>query len=128
MICKAKQWTNAESDKYGSDHHNRGDSKTRRIQENADQHKRTSVEREKNARQYITEMDENIDKDKTWGWLKNGDLKVCKEALICAARDQSLRTNYGKHHIDSTLELPRCMLFGEQGETTINHIARKCKS
>ena len=52
--------------------------------------------------QYMREMDENIDKDKSWGWLKDGDLKACTEALICAAQDQALRTNYVKHHIDNT--------------------------
>eukprot|EP00112_Aurelia_sp_Birch-Aquarium-sp1_P005801 Seg1658.11 transcript_id=Seg1658.11/GoldUCD/mRNA.D3Y31 product="hypothetical protein" protein_id=Seg1658.11/GoldUCD/D3Y31 len=56
--------------------------------------------------QYIREMDENIDKDKTWEWLKNGDLKACTEALICAVQDQALRTNYVKHHIGNTLESP----------------------
>ena len=39
-------------------------------------------------------MDESVDKDKTWGWLKNGGLKGCTESLICAAQDQALRTNY----------------------------------
>ena len=66
--------------------------------------------------QYIRDMDENIDKDKTWGWLKNGDLKAGTEALICAAQDQALRTNYVKHHIDKTLESPLCRLCGEKGD------------
>ena len=35
---------------------------------------------------------------------QNGDLKAGTEALICAAQDQALRTNYVKHHIDKTLE------------------------
>ena len=70
--------------------------------------------------QYIRDMDENIDKDKTWGWLKNGDLKAGTEALICAAQDQALRTNYVKHHIDKTLESPLCRLCGEKGETIEN--------
>ena len=76
--------------------------------------------------QYIRDMDESIDKDKTWGWLKNGDLKAGTEALICAAQDQALRTNYVKHHIDKTLESPLCRLCGEKGET-INHIVSECK-
>ena len=76
--------------------------------------------------QYIRDMDENIDKDKTWGWLKNGDLKAGTEALICAAQDQALRTNYVKYHIDKTLESPLCRLCGEKGET-INHIVSECK-
>ena len=76
--------------------------------------------------QYIRDMDENIDKDKTWGWLKNGDLKAYTEALICAAKDKASRTNYMKHHIDNTLETPLCRLCGEKGQT-INHIVSECK-
>ena len=76
--------------------------------------------------QYIRNMDESIDKDKTWGWLKNGDLKACTEALICAAKDKASRTNYMKHHIDNTLETPLCRLCGEKGQT-INHIVSECK-
>ena len=76
--------------------------------------------------QYIRDMDENIDKDKTWGWLKNGYLKAGTEALICAGQDQALRTNYVKHHIDKTLESPLCRVCGEKGET-INHIVSECK-
>ena len=58
---------------------------TGRIQENTDQRKRTSVEREKMRGQNVREMDENIDKDKTLGWLKIGDLKAYTEVLIYAA-------------------------------------------
>ena len=64
--------------------------------------------------QYAREMDESVDKDKTWGWLKNGGLKGCTESLICAAQDQALRTNYVKHHIDNTAESPLCRLCGEK--------------
>ena len=64
--------------------------------------------------QYTKEMDERIDKDKTWRWLKHCGLKACRESLICAAQDQSLRTNYVKHHIDNTLDSPMCRLCGEK--------------
>ena len=60
------------------------------------------------------EMDENIYKDKTWGWLKNDDLKACIEVLICAAQDQALRTNYVKQYIDYTMESPLCRLCGDK--------------
>ena len=53
-------------------------------------------------------------------------MKAGTEALICAARDQALRTNYVKHDIDKTLESPLCRLCGEKGET-INHIVSECK-
>ena len=76
--------------------------------------------------QYAREVDESVDKDKTWGWLKNGGLKGCTESLICAAQDQALRTNYVKHHIDNTAESPLCRLCGEKGET-VSHIVSECK-
>ena len=41
--------------------------------------------------QYIRDMDESIDKDKTWGWLKNDDLKACTKALICAAQESGFK-------------------------------------
>ena len=75
---------------------------------------------------YIGDMPVAIDKDQTWGWLKNGDLKACTEALICAARDQALKTNYVTHHIDNTLETPLCWLCGEKGES-ISYIVSECK-
>ena len=42
------------------------------------------------------EMPETTDKDKTWEWIREGSLKVETEALICAAQEQALRTNYIK--------------------------------
>ena len=71
-------------------------------------------------------MDESVDKDKIWGWLKNGWLKGCTESLISTAQDQALRTNYGKHHIDNTAESPLCSLCGEKGDT-VSHIVIECK-
>ena len=37
-----------------------------------------------------------------------GDLKVGTEALLCAAQEQAIRTNYIKYHIDKTSESPLC--------------------
>ena len=71
-------------------------------------------------------MPEEIDKDLSWEWLVQSDLKVQTEATICAAQEQALRTNYTKNKIDKTLENPLCRICGERGET-VQHIICECK-
>ena len=44
--------------------------------------------------QFIRERPKKVDKDKTWNWLVRSDLKVETEALLCAAQEQAIRTNY----------------------------------
>ena len=56
--------------------------------------------------QFIRGLPEAVDKEKTWQWLLKCDLKVGTEALICTAREQSIRTNYVKYHIDKSAESP----------------------
>ena len=58
--------------------------------------------------QFIRHLPEVVDKEKTWQWLSKCDLKVGTEALICAAQEQSIRTNYAKNHIDKRLKA-RCV-------------------
>ena len=43
--------------------------------------------------QFIGELSEAVDKEKTWQWLSKCDLKAGTEALICAAQKQSIRAN-----------------------------------
>ena len=50
--------------------------------------------------QFAREMPKDIDKDLSWQWLVQSDLKVQTEATICAAQEQALRTNYIKNKID----------------------------
>ena len=56
--------------------------------------------------QFVREMPEEIDKDLSWKWLVQNDLKVQTEATICAAEEQALRTNYTKNKIDKRSENP----------------------
>ena len=60
--------------------------------------------------QFVREMPEKVDKNKTWQWQSRGDLKISTEALLCAAQEQAIRTNYVKYHIDRTSESPLCRL------------------
>ena len=71
-------------------------------------------------------MAEEIDKELSWKWLVQSDLKVQTEATICAAQEQALRTNYTKNKIDKTSDNPLCRMCGEKMET-VQHIICECK-
>ena len=68
--------------------------------------------------QYCRETSDDIDKVKRWLWLKNSDLKAETAALICAAKEHALRTNYIKFNIDKTVESPLCRMCGEKGDVS----------
>ena len=76
--------------------------------------------------QFIRETTEKFDKEKTWQWLSRGDLKVGTEALLCAAQEQAIRTNYMKYHLDKTSESPVCRLCVKKGES-VQHITSGCE-
>ena len=77
-------------------------------------------------RQFMRETTEKVDKEKTWQWLSRGDLKVGTEALLCAAQEQAIRTNYIKYHIIKTSESALCRLCGKKGES-VQHITSGCE-
>ena len=76
--------------------------------------------------QFLRGMPEKVDKSKTWDWLIRSALKVETEALLCAAQEQAIRTNYVKHHIDRSIENPLCRMCGKRGEN-VQHIISKCE-
>ena len=47
--------------------------------------------------QFVREIPENVDKNRTWEWLSKSDLKIGTEALLCAVQEQAIRINYVKH-------------------------------
>ena len=49
-------------------------------------------------------MPEEIDKDLSWKWLMQSDLKVQTEAMISTAQGQGLWANYTKNKTDKTSE------------------------
>ena len=69
---------------------------------------------------------QKVDKEKTWKWLSRSDVKVGAEALLCAAQEQAIRTNYMKCHINKTSENPLCRLCGKKGES-VQHITSRCE-
>ena len=67
----------------------------------------------------------NISNQKTWTWLRKGNLKRETESLIIAAQDNAIRTNHIKARIDKTQQNSKCGLCGDRDET-INHIISEC--
>ena len=77
-------------------------------------------------RQFIREIPEKVDKDNTCQCLSKSDLKIGTEALLCAAQEQAIRSNYEKHHIDKTSENPLCRLSGGKGES-VQYLVSGCE-
>lgn len=59
--------------------------------------------------QFVREA-EGQGSEETWTWLKEGKLKRETEALIVAAQDQAIRTNYVKANIDKSQVDPKCRM------------------
>ena len=75
--------------------------------------------------QYLRDLPGETDLARSWDWLTKADLKAETEALIVAAQDQALRTNYVKFHIDKTTESPLCRMCKDKGESVM-HILSEC--
>ena len=58
--------------------------------------------------QFVREMPETTDEKETCYWLRKADLKVETEAMLCAAQEQAIQTNYVRHKIDKTAQSPPC--------------------
>ena len=67
----------------------------------------------------------NISYEKTWTWLRKGNLKRETESLLIAAQNNAVRTNHIKARIDKTQQNSKCWLCGDRDET-INHIISEC--
>ena len=67
----------------------------------------------------------NISHQKTWTWLRKGNLMRETESLLIAAQDNAIRTNHIKVRIDKTQQNSKCRLYGDRDET-INHIISEC--
>ena len=59
-------------------------------------------------------------------WQRKADLKVETEAMLCAAQEEAIRTNYVKHKIDKTAQSPLCRMCDKKSET-ISHIVSECE-
>ena len=57
--------------------------------------------------------------EKTWTWLRKGNLVRETESLQIVAQNNAIRTNYVKAWIDKTQQNSRCRLFGEREKPSI---------
>ena len=67
----------------------------------------------------------NLSHEKTWTWLRKGNLKREIESLLISAQNNDKRTNHIKARIDKTQQNSKCRLCGDRDET-INHIISEC--
>ena len=67
----------------------------------------------------------NISHDKTWTWLRKGNIKRETESLLVAAQNSAIRTNHIKARIDKTKQNSKCRLCSDRDEA-INHIISEC--
>ena len=67
----------------------------------------------------------NISHNKTWTWLRKGNLKRETESLLMAVQNNTIRTNHIKVRIDETQQNSKCRLCDDRDET-INHIISEC--
>ena len=67
----------------------------------------------------------NISHQKTWTWLRKGNLKREPKSLLIAAQDNAIRTTHIKVRIDKTQQNSKCRLCDDRYET-INRIISEC--
>ena len=75
--------------------------------------------------QFVRDKEPVPDKEKSWGWLRNEDLKKEIQGMILTAQGQTLRTNYGKFRIDHSCVSPKCRMCGGKDET-VWHVTGEC--
>ena len=67
----------------------------------------------------------NISHQKTWTWLRKGNLKRETESLLIATQNNAMRTNHIKARIDKRQQNSKCRLCGDRDEK-INCIISEC--
>ena len=68
----------------------------------------------------------NISHEKTWRWLRKGNLNRETEPLLIAAQNNGIRTNRIKARIDKTQQNIKCRWCWGRDET-INHTISECR-
>ena len=71
--------------------------------------------------QFVREMPETKDEKETWHWLRKAALKVETEAMLYAAQEQAIRTNYVKHKIDKTAQSTLCRMWDKKKWNSISY-------
>ena len=68
-----------------------------------------------------------ISLQKTWTWLRKGNLKRETESLLIAALDNTIRTNHIKARIDKIQQNSKYTLCGDREETVNLIISERSK-
>ena len=76
--------------------------------------------------QFLRDMPDDVDQEKSWIWLLQSGLKASTEALICTAQEQAIRSNSIKYSIDRTTDNPLCRMCGVKVES-VRHIISGCE-
>ena len=71
-------------------------------------------------------MLENVNKNKTWQSAMVIQMKIGTEALLCAAQEQAIRTNYVKHYTSIQPMKAPCRLCGKKCES-VQHLECGCE-
>ena len=70
---------------------------------------------------YFKQRTNDISHEKSWTWLRKGNLKRETESLLITAPNKTIRSKYVKVGIDKTQQNRRCISCGDKDET-INYI------
>ena len=77
--------------------------------------------------QFVREIPETAYEKETWNWLRKADLKVETKAVLCAAQEQAIQTNYVKHKIDKIAQSPLCRMYDKKSETISHTVSKREK-
>ena len=97
---------------------------TRHEDQRNDNNQKTKVRRKQHHGR-LERLTSDNPHEKTWTWLRKGNLTREAESLLIAAQNNAIRTNHIQARIDKTQQNSRCKLCGDRDET-INHIISEC--
>ena len=83
------------------------------------------MERKKQLNGRFKRLINTISREKTWTWLRKGNLKRETKSLLIAAQENAIRTNHIKARIDKTQQNSKCRLYSDR-DGTITHIISQC--
>ena len=86
---------------------------------------RKQKQEEKRLYRRFKQLTSDISHEKTWMWLRKGNLKRETESLPAAAQNNAIRTSHVKAIIDKTQQNSKSRLCGDRDET-INPIISDC--
>ena len=75
---------------------------------------------------YFKRQTSDISHEKTWTWLRKGNLKRENESLLIGVQNNAIRISYIKARIDRTQQNSKYGLGGDRDETN-DHIISECR-